>query len=553
MICKIKNRFYQLPISTKLTISFLIIVTLFAIIGSYIGALLTSKNINSDHDRFIEITIKNSEVFIARNILEDNKWNIYKFIKSISKNEFIIESVVYDTNFQTIAHSSPLDHPIKSFLNSDYLEKAITFDISMGDKKLAYISVFKNQEIVDKRIYENIKTILFLFVFVALGSWLFAIFISKRVLERLNIATKNARYIADGKWDSVFFKDFQERDEISLLLDSMSSMSYSIKEKIEEIDRLKSFYHHILSSIDLLILIVDSKLIIRYNNGHSLFKKFDIDFLSDIIKRANDRNSEGSMIIELKYNKNYYLITSTPLENTILVAISDISNLKELERRYSTTKSLALLGEMSAFLSHELKNLLAPLKLLLHAKTIDSRDIEVMKSSVQNMDSFIVNFLNFAKPIEYDDNFVSLKELCEEVIFMIAPKFKKFDILLYKDLDDIELNIHPKAFEIIVLNLLLNSIDACKREGCIWISLFCDEECVYLDIKDNGEGIDEEILENIFNPFFTTKSSGNGLGLALVYRIVNDLDGEISVESQPKNTRFTITFQKRVKSENCSS
>ncbi len=535
------KRLYSFPISTKLAVSFLVVILVFAIIGAYISAKFTSENINEATDRFVEITVKNSEEFISRRLLEDDKWAVYKFIKSISENEFIKDGVVH--NYQkVIAHSNPKEFPIGKYLEDEYIKNGVSFDMYMGDKKLGVVTVFKNSTTINDKVLQSIKRVLAVFILVASGSWLFAIFISKRILKRLTLATKNAELIAKNQWQSLEFKKHHEIDEITILLDSMESMSRDVKAHIDKIENLRNFYHNILSKMDLLILIMDEEHSISYQNGHPLIDEFDIEYLKETIVAT--RGYDGtSTVIEIKKGNMFFIISSVFIDNAYLISISDITVLKELEKKYSTSKSLALLGEMSSFLSHELKNLLVPLKLLVDAKNLNERDISVMKNAIKNMDIFVGNFLNFAKPPnseEYDN--IELSVLIDEVLFLLSSKLEKKRINLHKELVDMKISIHPKAFEIVALNLLLNSIDACEIEGNIWIRSYREGDFAYFEIEDDGCGIPPEIIDKIFDPFFTTKNSGTGLGLSLVFRIIDDIGAEIDMNSQSGSTRFIVRF-----------
>jgi signal transduction histidine kinase len=534
------SKFYNLPISTKLAVSFLIIIIIFTKIGSLIISELTYKYIDDTTKKSIELTFANNQESLTQKALKDDKWALYKFVKSISHSDIIYEATIYNHN-GVIAHSNPKKFPIGTILDTQYLSLGETFSILLGDKEIAKITIFKNQETIQKQVNSIITSIIILSLIVALCSWLFAIFITKRILDRLKIASKNVEFISKGEWDKIEYKKFKEKDELSLLIESMYKMSNDIQANIKNIKSLKKFYHLILSNLDLLVVVLDEKFQNIYNNNHQLLNIFPITFFQELLQKSTD----SSEIYEIKHGNKVFLVSIVFFDSNYLISISDITQIKELEKKYSTSKSLALLGEMSGFLSHELKNIISPLKLLIDAKNIDSKDIEVMRKSIKNMDTFIQNFLNFAKPTSNEKELTNFASSINEVLSLVSSKINKKSIVLNTQIDDnISIMMHTKALEIVVLNLLLNAIDAVDYCGEITLKAYETQDDIHLEIIDNGCGISNELIDQVFNPFFTTKSYGTGLGLALVFRIVDDLDGEILVDSNQGLTKFTVIFDK---------
>jgi len=100
-----------------------------------------------------------------------------------------------------------------------------------------------------------------------------------------------------------------------------------------------------------------------------------------------------------------------------------------------------------------------------------------------------------------------------------------------------------KKIKVAIRNLLINSIEAIKGKGQIEFTLEAEPEVIRLEIKDNGNGIPADILERVFDPYFSTKEKGTGLGLAICKRIVEENGGAIKIESQPGlGTKVRLTF-----------
>ncbi|MGM0533708.1 MAG: sensor histidine kinase [Campylobacterota bacterium] len=538
----IKRWFFSLPISTKLALSFLVVIFSFALIGGATIAMITNKNITQTTDRFIRLTYENNREYLLKNLLEDNKWALFKFVDSISDNEIISEALL-SINDKVVAHSHPAQYRVNSLLSRQYLQQGQNFTIDIGSDKTAVLTIFKNPHNIYSQVLSNIKSIVIIFIFMALGSWLFAVFISRRILDRLKVASNNIDVIKKGEWAKIDTKEFKEKDEITVLLNSMNTMAQDIKSNIEKIEHLKDFYHNVLSSFELMVIVFKSDFKTVYCNKNTLAGTINTDFIKDFCIQNKITEYEKEMV-EIKKEGKTFLLNLNTFKDNFIVTVSDITELKELEKKYSTTKSLAMLGEMSGFLSHELKNIISPLKLLIGAKNLDQYDIEVMGRSIKNMDAFINNFLTFAKPPQNENaQQTNLAQGVEAVLFLLSTKLHQCGISLHKQLETCFATIYSKAFEIIVLNLVLNAIDAAGKSGTIGISTYQEGRYVYLEVIDNGCGVPKEVQDTIFEPFFTTKTNGSGLGLALVVRIVDDMDGNIALESKEGQTRFTVVFK----------
>jgi len=108
-------------------------------------------------------------------------------------------------------------------------------------------------------------------------------------------------------------------------------------------------------------------------------------------------------------------------------------------------------------------------------------------------------------------------------------------------LADISVLFDREKIQQLLLNLILNAVQASKKGSSITVSLTRRDTGVELSVADHGEGIDPELTDRVFEPFYTTKTSGSGLGLAVVKSIVDDHSGEIKLESQPGvGTTFTV-------------
>ena len=225
--------------------------------------------------------------------------------------------------------------------------------------------------------------------------------------------------------------------------------------------------------------------------------------------------------------------------------VSDLSEITTLARQVRLRENLAALGEMSAGIAHEFKNSLATISG--YAQMLaGERDPETSQqfarkiaAETSSLTRIVTDFLNFARPQDLQAETVELRPLLEDCARQcgIALRFGAFP-------PGLQLNGDPTALRQAFANLLRNSAEAARdgQPAEVAISAESAGEALRLVLRDNGGGIPQEDLAKIFIPFFTTKSQGTGLGLALVHRILSEHGGAISVASDAAGSTFTLSF-----------
>jgi signal transduction histidine kinase len=243
-------------------------------------------------------------------------------------------------------------------------------------------------------------------------------------------------------------------------------------------------------------------------------------------------------------------------------------SLQEQYAKLEQTEQLAVVGELAAGMAHEIKNPMAGIKVSMEVLSQESplpqEDKEVLLMVINEIDritAMIKGLLSYARPpkpklISLDINHFLEGTIKSARYSLRSPKYKAkspdIQIEFVKDLgaDLPYIFVDPGQLQQIFLNLILNSVDAIysssECQGVITIQTRqSSDKTVKISIADNGKGIDSELLENVFKPFFTTKSKGTGLGLAISKRLVEQHNGgNITVENNPggKGTIFTLTF-----------
>ena len=269
----------------------------------------------------------------------------------------------------------------------------------------------------------------------------------------------------------------------------------------------------------------------------------DIPELTPFLEKA------GGESIYSKDDRDYliYRRKLNAASNNDLVFIDDYTERHRVENLNSQESKMIAVGELSAGLAHEIRNPLGLIRSYLYVlkKKIEKDDengqhaISVMDDSADRINSLIENLLGFSRLSMEDTMIIDVKESVESVLSLEEPQFKKRGITVEKKYDLPEgalLSLNGDVLKLCMVNLIQNAIDAlssCDKENkTISIDISHVGSRLYIEVKDNGPGASKDALTAIFNPFYTTKETGTGLGLYILQSELRRIGGTIRAESQ---------------------
>ena len=258
------------------------------------------------------------------------------------------------------------------------------------------------------------------------------------------------------------------------------------------------------------------------------------------------------------------LLTVTPIQdesgqkNGAVVVLRDLSEIKHLEEQVKRAEKLAAIGQLAAGVAHEIRNPLSSIRgfaYLLgrgHEKQTPEREYaDVMVREIDRINHVVTDLLNFARPMGLEPVSSRIGDIIDHVISLVAADAKASDVDIRMDYkkDLPPLMLDTNQITQALLNLMLNALQALDRGGTITLRAIHPEDGngAEIQVEDDGMGIDPARQEKIFDPFYTTRERGTGLGLAMVRKIAENHHGRVVVDSPPpeKNsgTRFTLLLR----------
>jgi PAS domain S-box-containing protein len=289
------------------------------------------------------------------------------------------------------------------------------------------------------------------------------------------------------------------------------------------------------------------------------------DFLREVLEEGREVSEEeftlekGSTTRTLVFRvSNIYKEDQEGFEaRGNLILVSDITEKRRREARLRRAESLASLTTLAAGVAHEIKNPLGSIGIhiqliqkalkkqgCLEQETAD-KYLEVINEEIERLNGIVVDFLFAVRPMDTNMKRMDVHKVIEELVDFVRYELEQAGVRIEKKLKTglPRLDIDQKYLKQALLNIVKNGQAAMPHGGTLTIATREEEGYVHIDIADTGVGIDEEKVAKIFEPYYTTKETGSGLGLTVAYKVINEHGGEISVKSKEgKGTTFTFSL-----------
>ncbi|TWT60307.1 two-component system sensor histidine kinase NtrB [Rubinisphaera italica] len=236
-----------------------------------------------------------------------------------------------------------------------------------------------------------------------------------------------------------------------------------------------------------------------------------------------------------------------------VIHVRDVTEKALMEARLRRMERYMGLGSLAAGLQHEIKNPLSALSLhiqLLYEKLNQEKFdaevdelLDVLQTEVRRINDVLDGFRNYASTTQLGHSWVDVSTLIEKLVRLLRPQTKALNIIVKVEMPEMPLSsieADSVRLEQVLLNLALNAMAAMPQGGELCFRLSEQNRSLRIDIKDTGNGIRPEIQSQIFDPYFTTRNDGTGMGLALCDKIIRQHEGSIDFRSSSEGTEFTI-------------
>ena len=362
-----------------------------------------------------------------------------------------------------------------------------------------------------------------------------------------------------------------------------------MKELESDRDRLASklelnnqYLKNILHTSDQAIMIVDdNEIFISWNKGaekifgysesevigksSSLLLPEGKRFVDELKRIQNDVKRNGqSLILETERKTKSGDIISVRLSVSRLpnkkneyagrsVIIKDHTEFKRLQAQIDQSEKLAVIGQIAAGVAHEIGNPLTSISSLvqiLQRKSQDSfmnEQLINIKENIDRITKIVRELVDFSRPPSYETSIQDITDVIKTALGIVKYDKRVRKVNFETDLKRTLPNVNIAADQLlqVFVNILINALDAINGNGMITVKSNYDSKNIYIELSDDGCGMDESTLEKIFDPFFTTKDvgKGTGLGLSVSYGIIKKFNGEIKVKSKlNEGSMFTIVL-----------
>jgi two-component system sensor histidine kinase HydH len=217
---------------------------------------------------------------------------------------------------------------------------------------------------------------------------------------------------------------------------------------------------------------------------------------------------------------------------------------------------LSAIGQLSAGLAHEIRNPLASISgaaaILARSQNLDQKNtrcLEIITSECERLNGLLTNFLNFARPRPPRLQTVQLEPVLDNVLELashgVRGKAVRFEKQVKSGLRPVECD--PEQLEQVLLNLMINAIEASPEGGTVTLSAGAEENRIAIGVVDRGHGVAPAHIDRLFDPFFTTKEHGTGLGLPVAHQIVRQMGGTLLAQANAdQGMTFSVVLPTKV-------
>lgn len=419
--------------------------------------------------------------------------------------------------------------------------------------------------------------VLLMFALSLLGATIIAVLFSNYLLRSLDRLGRQIDSIATGMFHvEAPGAEQRESKEFAVVQSKLNLLSRQFRGAREDVMQLRGNIERMLARLEeaLLLFDADLRLIRASRAADKLLGSLTIGEKLDkllpgatelrvlVEKAVADRQPVNDVIVGLErpgMQPLRLLVSVEILESFpepgrfgVLVAIRDAETRRQIRSQLDISTRLSAISRLTGGVAHEIKNPLNAmalhlevLKNKLQQDGVQHSEIEVIGREISRLDRVVKTFLDFTRPVEPAMRTLNLAEIVRQVASLVQPEANRRRIQVSVEVfgNHVAIQGDEDLLKQAILNVVNNGIEAMERDGRLRIRLERAGDEALLSIADSGPGIPPEVRDKIFNLYFTTKSGGSGIGLAMTFRVVQLHNASIDFESSPEEgTVFRLRF-----------
>ncbi len=349
------------------------------------------------------------------------------------------------------------------------------------------------------------------------------------------------------------------QENVEHLASELEKANNELKRALSEAERNKDYLNAVLQSLEEAIITVDSndKITVMNKSAEDLFGvhlRTALGMPFDDLE-CSIGSEESETILSVNGRRYSIILSRSPIVDVnnnlrgTVILIKDVTRLKELEIQQERNQRLIAMGEMAAKIVHEIRNPLCSMELFasMLAGELDRESHKELAGGISigisNLNNILKNMLFFARPHKPSMQWIQIGRVVDDSVRIFVPLMETRRVKVENSATSHEIFGDSELLKQVIINIISNAIQSMTDGGKVVIKTRREPQFVVVDICDSGEGILHDDMEKIFNPFFSRKDTGTGLGLTIASTIMQAHGGYIKVSSEKgKGSIFSLYF-----------
>jgi signal transduction histidine kinase/HAMP domain-containing protein len=454
--------------------------------------------------------------------------------------------------------------------NQDYVIR-IPLAAEGEEQELFTIRIITSNALMRAAVLPEVASIGYVSLIAILASILYALVFTKLTLRPLARVGETIDKIAAGEFSADPLRQTAEFQEFADLQSKLGVLGRQVRGARQDADQLRGKIDQLLQRMEEVVMLFDEdeRLIMAGRPAERLFKKQRLELMGMHVQELfpDGTSIGGSIRTAVQFRKpladmlvhhrtrngeeENFLLSLDWNADQMLVTLRDAESRKALASHLDLSARLAAISRLTGGVAHEIKNPLNAIAItleVLRSRLKEDSDeakgeVDVIAKEISRLDRVVKTFLNFTRPVEVKLTTIDVGETLREIgqLVEVQAARNQVNLLVFTPDGPAAAWADPDLLKQALLNIVVNGIESMPEGGTLYLRLLLEQTAVAVEIEDRGPGIPEEAQEKIFQLYFTTKTNGSGIGLAVAYQAVQLMGGTLAMRSEPGHgTMFRI-------------